>query len=421
MKHLAWACCLLLPFTATAGTFKSKGEVTAESRAFSDDDNDQTQDTGLAMFARIETRYRKDGWRLNIRGFGRVDNKDSSRDLTAIEEAWFGYRKKGWDVRLGYQMLNWTATEAFHPADVVNSRNLDSNIENPEKLGEMMLSVRKRIRDGGLTFYYMPRIEDPELPGSSSRLSFLPDGATYTDPLWLTDSDEAADGEYEPQWGARFTQTIGDADLSVHYLDHLDRQQPLAIVQPGETGLNVTPVYFRVKDYGLTYLHVLGGLIFKLEAAHKDFVEHDGSVISSSFIDAPIQHLDHTQIAFGLEYGLAHVKGSETTFLFEGQTIEGVDEVERASLSIFQRDLLVGVRHAFNDTMGREILATAIVDAERNHEYLLNLSYTQRLSDTWSIDVGARYIDAPQKETLAQGLELLDESNQIYLNISRFF
>jgi len=416
MKNvLVWLVAISLPVVGSvclgASGWKSKGEVTLESRQFTDDDLEHTQDYNLGLFVRIETRYRKGPFRLQVRAFGRVDHEDSTRDLTALEEAWAGYRKGPWDLRLGFQMWNWTATEAFHPADVMNSRNLDSNIENPEKLGELMFSARRAIGDGGLSLYYLPRYEAPNLPGPSSRLSFVPAGLTVGKPIWLED-DAISSDHYGAQWGARFTQTFGDADLSVHYLDHMDRQYPLFSLEPDS--LEIRPVYSKVQDLGLTYLHILGSLIFKLEYAHKEFEDQIGLLQA-------FNQIDHQQGAFGLEYGWSNPSGSETTMLLEGQGVFGTTKEERAQITPFQRDLLAGLRHTWNDTMSRELLFTCIYDLERDHEILLNFSYKQRLSDTWSIEGGLRWIDAPPKDVRPTGLENLDESNQVFLELSRFF
>ena len=412
MKYLfitASAVLLLAPLHA--GEWRSKGETTAETRLFTDDDNPETIDFNLGLFARLETRRNKGPWSIQVRAFGRVDHEDSSRDLTAVEEAWFGYRKGPWDARLGYQLLNWTATEAFHPADIMNSRNLDSNIENPEKLGELMLSLRRRVREGGLTLYYLPRYEAPNLPGPSSRLRFGSASFPIGRPLWLEGDGAFSSNSYGAQWGARFNQTLGDADFSLHYLDHMDRQLPRFTVT--EQGV-LHPVYLQVKDLGATYLQLFGSLIFKLEYAYKDFADQTGA-------NAALNQIDHHQVAFGLEYGWASQDGSETTLLLEGQSVLGTDQTERAGLTPFQRDILAGARYARNDALGRELLITTIFDVERSREALLNISYKQRLSDTWSIQTGLRWIDAPQKGDRPVGLENLDESNQVFVNLSRYF
>ena len=407
----------LTPLSLLAGDWTSKGEIKAELRQFTDDDNEITKDTNLGMFARLEARYRNGPWRAILRGFGRVDHEDDSRDLSAFEEAWIGYRKSGWDIRLGYQMLNWTATEAFHPADIVNSRNLDSNIENPEKLGELMLSIRRSVGQGGITLYALPRYEEPNLPGPTVRLSFVPPGFAVGDPIWLEGDGEVSDDSYGEQWGARFTQTIGDADLSIHYLDHIDRQIPGFAADP--TSGIVRPIYFRTQDLGLTYLHVIGAWIAKLEYAYKDF--EDQSLPVPGILPFPINQTDHQQAAFGLEYGWNGASGSETTFILEGQTVLDTTEEERALLNPFQRDALVGIRHAWNDRLGKELLVTVIGDLERDDEILFNLLYSQRLSDTWSIETGLRWIDAPPKDAFPVGLENLHEANQVFFNLSRFF
>ncbi len=412
MLPLRWTPVLLTCFLAQTPVFESRGEVTLESRIFTDDAVAETVDEGFGLFSRLDLGYRKGAWRLRLRGFARVDAQDDSRDLVAVEEAFAGYRKRGWEARLGIQMLNWTATEAFHPADVVNSRNLDSDIENPEKLGELMVSLRRRLGEGSLTGYYLPRLEAPELPASSSRLSFAPPGFDFTDPVWLEDSDTPSTDSRSDQWGLRVNQTIGDADLALFYLDHLDRQQPVVLID-AETA-SLTPVYQRVANIGLTWLQIAGDWVLKLEAAHKDFQEQRGAYRA-------FRQQDHTQIAFGIDYGWVNGRGADATLLLEGQAFLGVGEAERAALGIFQRDLLAGYRHAFNDVMGRELLLTFIFDIERDPEHLLNIRYQQRLSDTWRVQGGLRWIEAPQKDALPIGLELLDEANQIYLELSRFF
>ncbi|QTD48510.1 hypothetical protein [Sulfidibacter corallicola] len=402
-----------------AATWSFKSETALEVRQFTDDDDAVTHDAGVALFTRLEASLRHRGWRGAVRGFGRYDVEDEDREIYAIEEAWLGWRQRGLEIRAGYQMLNWTATEAFHPADMINSRNFDSNIENAEKLGELMLSVSHRLGRGGLTLYYMPRFEEPNLPGVRSRLKLMPSGFTLTDAL-LQDNDNAelTDDFDVTQWGGRFTQTIGDIDFSFHYVDHIERNQPRVLPLdadqfPDPDGTELTPIYQRVIDSGGTYLQVAGAWIFKLELSHKNFVKPEG------FNVIPLLP-DHTQAAFGIEYGWTGPGGADAVLIFEGQNVFGPSEERRAQLTAFQRDMLVGYSHAWNDRMDRQLLVTTIIDVERSQEYLVNARYSQRLSDTWKITAGARYVDAPQKEEDPIGLEVLDESNQVFLTLSKF-
>lgn len=410
MKWRVALLCLLggMAWTGTDNPWQSQGEVAAEGRIFSDDDRPETNDSGAGFFVRLDVGYQKGPWRGSLRGFGRVDREDPTRDFTAVEEAWWGWRKKSWEAKLGFQMLNWTATEAFHPADLINSRNLDSNLENPEKLGELIGSLRKGFGQGGVTVYLMPRFEEPNLPDGRSRLSFVPPGIVLTPAAWLTDPDTLTTDSYGTQWGLRLTQTHGSADWSLHVLDHLDRQQP--VFREIENGIQ--PVYLRVRDYGGTYLHILGALIAKVEANYRDFIQAD---------QLELRQEDHGQLAVGFEYGWVYAGGGEGTLLAEGVSVVDVSETTRARLTPFQRDVLVGYRHAWNDALSRELTFTFIADLERSHEYLGNLRYKQRLSDVWAVEASLRFIDAPVDSTVPMGLQVLDESNQVQLKLSRYF
>ncbi len=414
-----WASLYFFFSLPLSAGIESKGEVTLETRAFTNDGKSETRDHNIALFARLESRLKKGPFRAAFRAFGRVDKDDPGRSVLGLEEAWLGYRKRGWDIRAGVQMLNWTATEAFHPADMMNSRNLDSDIENQEKLGELMFSVKRRIGRGDLTAYIMPRYAAPIFPSSSSRVSFLPTGMDTGEALWLEPDGGISGDSYGFQWGARFTQTVGPADFSVHVLEHQDRYQPVVLAD-GAAG-RLYPVYLPVRDIGGTYLQVLGAWIVKVEFNHRHF-KNPGAPVDTGFAGGVLpSQPDHAQLALGLEYGWTYGNGGDGTVILEGQGFFGVNREERAALHPFQRDLLVGYRHSWNDVLSKELLITAIFDVERKNEFLLSASYKQRLNDTWGVTLGLRIVNAPPKKDVPVGLEGLHKSNQIYMTLSRYF
>ena len=102
----------------------------------------------------------------SVRAISRVDSIDADRNIVYIEDAWIGFRWWRLYVKAGWQLYNWTGTEAFHPADVMNSRNFDSDLENAEKLGELSASLEIEIPFGSITAYYMPYYQDPKFAGS---------------------------------------------------------------------------------------------------------------------------------------------------------------------------------------------------------------------------------------------------------------
>lgn len=389
----------------------SLGEIRYELRAFKDDHQDTTKDLGSALFSRLEAKYKKNNLSAKFRGFARSDQKDHTRDLFALEEAYLAYQLKKWRFKLGYQLLNWSATEAFHPVDILNSRNFDSNVENAEKLGEFIASAQYRYSGGSLTAMVMPEFISPRYPQQASRLGF---GTNIGRGLIKEEEGVSyANDPYTFQGGLVWNQRLGSADLSVQFIHHINRDQPLFTFYNGE----VRPVFLPVTQYGVNYQQNIDSWLIKLEAAYRDYENYLVPTTMGGFAT----NLDHTQIALGLEYNLGFSSGSELTFLLEGQTIPDLGKLERARHSLFQRDLLFGLRYAFNDPMAKEIFASVLGDLEWGHEYLVNMSYSQRLNDYWKIKLGFRYIDAPQKGLFVQGLEYLHGDHEGYFHLSRFF
>ena len=397
------------------------GEMAIETRAFEDDDDSTTVDQGLAIFARVHARLEKENFLLAARGFSRVDRKDKDRQILAVEELYAKVRLGDYDLIGGYQVFNWSATEAFHPVDIINSRNYDSPLENLEKLGEFNFSFVMPLWEGDLSFYYFPLYKKPIYPGVASRLGL---NQSLGDPVWVEKNGFTEDS-YGPQGGFRLNQTFGNVDLSLHYIYHLDRHQPLFIL---DTNNEIRPYYYAVNQYGGSYTHVLGEYILKAEYAYRDFVSQTAFqpvVVLTPF--GPVvtaletEQVDHTQVAIGVEKGISFDFGHEGTVVAEAMGVFGVDKADRAQLHTFQRDMILAYRHAFNDAYGKEIFFSFIFDLERSHEYLYNAHYTQRLSDAWKIKLGFRVVDAPRKEDAAIGLEHLDGANQIFFNLTRFF
>jgi hypothetical protein len=405
---------LLLLITLVSGTIsaelRTKGEVGIEYRYFSNDNIDETKDSNVAQKARLELRNNHSNYSQRLRVFGRTDTQDSSRGVVVIEEAWAGYEKNKLSIKAGAQMLNWTALEAFHPADQLNSRNLDSNIENPEKYGEPMLSVNYLLNGGSVSLIYMPLMIDPTLPEKTNRLR-LADSNIGT-AIWVEENGSISDDNRSDQFAFRVDKTFGLADISLHYLQHKDRNQPVLTFN-SETS-QIHPIYLPVKQIGGTLQYVISDFILKSEFAHREFTKSTNTDFGT--LDQP----NHYQLAFGGEYTYYHSNGRESGLLVEAQTIQGVTKEERAALSTFQNDLLLGHRYVINDIASSEFFTSLIVDLEREDELLFSFSYSRRLGDTWKIQPGFRLIRGKNNED-GYGLQNIAESDQLFINLTRYF
>ncbi len=414
---------------AHSESWSQRGEVILESRRFKDDHVEISNDYALSFFSRVDSSYQGDNVKASLRGYARVDQTNTSRNIISFEDTFISYafgEEKKFNLFSGWQIFNWTATEAFHPADVVNSRNFDSDLENLEKIGEFSAGMQTKFKGGELTFYFFPHYERPRLPGSENRLGL---GINIERPVWV-DGHGNDGNRWGAQYGAHYSKNLGDGDLALFLLSHMDRTYPLigtdrisyvsTLVAPsGVVPLEVAfrPYYFKTADFGFTYQHVLGSLIIKGESVFKDYLEHK-PIYTLRGLRTPD---DHGELALGLEYDITTDGGSNLQFFLEAQSLFAATKIQRSEMNAFQRDGMMGLRYALNDVMGTEFFISLIADLERPHEYLGNFVFMRRLSDFWKVKGGFRYFDAPKKETIATGLENLNQDHYAFFNLMRYF
>ncbi len=415
--------------SAAKSKWKSKGLVTIEGRLFVPDSDSATVDEGLGLLGRLEASHRYKAFREKARVFGRLDGRDANRTVFIVEELWAEVRQGDFRLRIGADVLNWTATEAFHPADIINAPNLDSDIENYEKLGEPMVRLSYRLGSGTISAFFFPYYTRTILPAQSSRLSFIPPEIEVGSFLRMRANGELTDDDFGPQGALRITQSFRNIDLSLHVVHHMDRLQPEVLFDP-EQG-RPRPLFRTVTQVGGTYQHVLGAFIAKVEAAFRIFATPDGETTPLG----PVQDRDHLQVAFGLEYGFL-VQGVEVTLISELQSIFFGDEIKkfftgqnadtdfnrlRRNLGVFQRDVLFGCRASFNDVNSAQVQATTIVDIDDPREIFVNLSYSQRIGSVWGVSGAVRLAFGPDRGLANQGFSIPADSDHVRLFVTRYF
>ena len=396
--------------------WSSRGQLGLEGRGFLDDSNDSTIDRGLGLFGRLQVDHRAKPFRERLRLYGRLDHEDKDRTILVLEEAWAEWKAKPFRLRVGFDLLNWTATEAFHPADILNSRNLDSSIQNYDKLGEPMVSLSYKGGIGVLTAYFMPSVMNPILPSANSRLSFSP--GLQTEFGYLDHNGKLMDGWFKPQGAIRWNRGFDDFDLSLHVVRHIDRSQPnIGVIDGAPTALFQT-----VTQVGGTYQHVLGGWVLKCEGGWRFFEsisEDSGVVILGESAGKP----NHGRLAVGLEYGTSLESGAESTLILEGQTVVGTIRAQALELDLFQGDALLGYRYAFNDVDSKALLVSVIVDVEHPDELIVSANYSQRVGDTWTFSASLRVVEAPEPSEALGGSQLrrIRDSDFLGIELMRHF
>ncbi len=407
------------PAPPSAGTWTSKGELALEGRAFLDDDDARTVDHGAGMFGRLELRYTRLFFEAKARGYGRLDRYDHERTVAVPEEAWVQARLSRLRLRAGIDILNWTATEAMHPADIINARNLDSDLENLEKIGEPMAEFQVRpLRGMSVEAFLMPYYTSPILPSPASRLSFAPPGLDLRDRKQRLDgSGHLTGSNFGPQAALQIRQVAGPVDLTIHVVRHMDRSQPYVLIDPAT--FQPVLLFQTVNQLGGTAQFARGPMLAKLEWSVRRFVD----AAADAMLPMALPNRNHGTVAGGLEWNLPHDNGSESTLILEGQAILGVDKDARRLLTPFQRDVFAGLRFAANDTNSHECFAGGSIDLQTFDEFLFSASCQQRLGETWTVKAGVRVFGAPTPPAgmIATGLAALRNADHVRLTLTRHF
>jgi hypothetical protein len=242
----------------------------------------------------------------------------------------------------------------------------------------------------------------------------------------IVDRDGAiVDRDFGPQAAVRVRQVLGAADLSLHALEHLDRSQPDFVFDPAR-GL-ARPVFLTTRQVGLTYQHAIESLLVKAEAAYRFFETPSPEGLASAGLiplTAGLFDRDHGTVALGLEYGIVHEAGPESTFILEGQVLFGPEDAVRKQLTPFQQDILLGYLMTLGDEDSTEVLFTMITDVSGETGFLFNASFARRIGEVWLLRAGVRVIEADPLGASGgppTGLRTLRDADVFRLTVTRFF
>jgi hypothetical protein len=408
-----------------AGKFKSRGEIALETRVFTQSGDPVTKDKALGLFGRIELQHDQGEFQQRFRGFGRVDHYDSHRSMLVVEEAYLQFRRDRLRVRFGAALVNWSATEAFHPADIINARSLDSDIENFDKLGEPMLDIQYGLTESTtLQLMLMPVYMRSIFPSASSRLNLAQPGVDLQHRARLFDRRGRETGsDVGPQAAFRVQQQIGRAEVSVHYVEHMERLMALPALDLNDGRPSL--VFQTKRQFGGTYQQAFeSGFLAKFEGAYNRFVQPADPVATAAaanlaFVGQPFPDRNHSAFAAGLEYTIEHGWASSTLIL-EGQAVTGIDKRLWPTVNLFPRNVLVGYRLAWATQDSRVLRAAAVVNVDDTAQRFYNVAYEQRLGEQYMIKAGLRIFQA-RNVANPVGFDALARADHVFVNLVRYF
>lgn len=310
--------------------------------------------------------------------FVRLDSADDERSHVDARELYVLYPMESWELRVGVDKVFWGATEFVHLVDIINQTDVVESLDLEEKLGQPMVRF-SLLRDIGVfDFFILPYFRERTFPGEQGRLRSA----------WFLDSDqvlyESAAEEYHVDYALRYGLVPGDADIGLSYFQGTGREPELrpAINAQGDTVL--IPYYGQIKQTSMDLSLVRGDWLWKLEALYVSGMSDDHFAGVGGF-EITFPALADTNMDLGVIGEYAY------------------DERGEQATSVFQNDVMLGLRLAVNDQAGSEMLLGLSRDLD-HRAAIISLEASRRLSNDLKIFVEGIFFADQAVEDAAYGL-----------------
>ena len=313
------------------------------------------------------------GRSLNLVPFFRYDAGDPRRTHADLREAYlllFGdMGNDEWELRLGVDQVFWGVTESRHLVNIVNQIDLAEHPYKEPKLGQPMAHLTFSGDWGTAEVFGLTYHRGRTFPSRFGRLRF---------PV-VVDHDRAAYESDAKQWhldvAGRYSRSFGPLDLGMSVFDGTSRDPFLILDLDRAEEPSLVPYYEQIRQFGLDAQLTAGSWLFKLEAIRRTGARNRLGVEE-----------DYSASSFGGEYTFYSVSGSavDLTLLSEWN----YDDRRQFATNIFQNDVFLAARIAFNDVQSTEILTSILRDADSAGQ-VLTLELNRRISDQWSLRLEA--------------------------------
>lgn len=383
--------------SARAQGFELTGEIAAETRVFPRGPLfPEQRNARLSPSFRLEPEffYEWSGgrWRITVRPFLRLDPHDDARTHADLREAGLLYLGDGWTAFAGLGKVFWGVTEVSHLVDIVNQTDGVEDIDSEDKLGQPMVNLTIEGSWGAIDVLYLPLFRERTFPDGRARLRGLA-------PIEESASYESGAKRRHQDFAVRWTKFLGDFDLSMSYFRGTSREPRFLPIRRDGGRPVLRPRYDVINQLGLTLQWTRSRTLWKLEAITREGPD-DRFVAATGGIEYTMYQLFSSNADLGL---LAEV-------MLDGRG-------ETAPPTIFDNDLFVGFRWAWNDVSGTSILGGPVVDFATG-EVLAMVEAERRIGERWSLAVEARWFANTEPNTFTEGVR---RDGFVNLGFSRFF
>ena len=374
---------LLLFLIASTNALSSAGEWSGsaglEFRGFSQTAQDARQDHDSNFSFVFESEYFHE-WddgdqSIAFVPYVRVDENDNERTHFDIRELTYLKVAERWELRLGIRKIFWGVTEFQHLVDIINQTNLVENFDTEDKLGQPMVNLALINDWGTVDLFVMPYFRERYFPGTGGRIRSIPE--TRQDRSQF----ESAAKEKHIDLAARYSHYFGDWDIGLSHFYGTSRDPRLLFSTDSGGNLFFIPFYDIINQTSVDIQTTKSNMLWKFEALHRSG-----------------QGTTYNAFAGGFEYTFVGIMDSALDL---GVLSEyHYDDRDELSMSIFQDDIAIGARLAFNDVQSSEVLIGLVWDRNSGGKFF-NIEASRRLGNSWLLELQGRFFLNQKSSDLA--------------------
>ena len=381
---LGAACLLVSALAAETGAgdwidfHEFTGRVSVDSRSYPQSAAFLDQRSHASGFSVAPRLYLEDeeGRSVTLEGFYRLDAGDSDRTHADLREAYlllFGeIGDDEWELRLGVDRIFWGVAESRHLVDIINQTDLVEHPNEEAKLGQPMAHVTLSGEWGVAEVFALPYHRLRTYPGRRGRLRTIlvvdNDRATY----------ESGAEELHLDLAARYSHSVGPFDFGISVFDGTNREPTLRLGFGRDFAPILIPHYEQIRQFGLDAQMTADAWLLKLEAIQRTGARN--AVLPLSMEE------DYTAFVAGGEYTFYSVFDSGIDLGLLGEWNR--DGRRERATNVFQNDLFLGARIAFNDVESTDFVVGVLHDLDFGTRSF-NAEFNRRLSDEWSLHLEA--------------------------------
>jgi hypothetical protein len=376
MNKVVFVCLLIgtivTPIFIKANEFS--GKISIEARGFTNAPLYAEQKRNNASVL-VEPQYYHEfnnGSSFTLVPFARYDSADKERTHYDLREFNFLWLTDYFEMRMGIGKVFWGATEFVHLVDIINQTDSVDSSSGEAKLGQPMVHLSIPTEEWGvLDMFALPYFRERTFVGEKGRLR---------GPLVVDVDDASYENDAEEKhfdFAFRYSNSLGPFDLGIAYFRGTSRE-PLLNLKVDK----LVPHYEIINQTSFDIQAVLGEWLVKVEAFYR-----------TGFADQ-----DYYSVTGGLEYTLVGIFKSKMDLGFVAEW--AYDERGDDATTVFENDLLFGLRFTLNDPASSELLAGVTQDIKSSARSV-SLEGSRRFGDNLKATLEARaFFAAPEDDLL---------------------